>query len=274
MGRHKERPLLVVQNNLVTRLTAPIAIAARERNIIVHDVSSGEMTDIPATPGNGLWSPVLVIGSVLFVHRWARADATLSRWVFWDDDRYDAALWAEVIGDRFLNAHGYPTTISAFVSSDSRAMHIRPRSGSKMVGERKASESTAGQRSVSGLVASPGELAALEIDGETPIWVSSPRHIYAEVRVWMIGGQAAASSTYRIGGQHVHDREHRLVHEAREVARQLHGLWQPDRHYVADLALTEQGWRLVEYNPIHSAGWYDAEPGDVLDAYLAAETAS
>lgn len=264
------QPLVVLQNNHVQRLTAPMAVATRERGIALHDVSSGDMENVPAMP-SGDWGPVLVMGSVLFVHQWARGDAELSRWMFWEDDQYDAVLWADRMGSRYLNADGYETTIGALVRDLRHARHIRPRSGIKMVGDKVRTESETGQRSIPGLIVTPETVGTYGIDHATPVWASVPQDILAEVRVWMIGGRAVMGSTYRIGGEHVRDAGHRYVAECLDAARTDHRRWHPGRHYVVDYALTGEGWRIVEYNPIHSSGWYAADAGTMLDAYVAAE---
>jgi hypothetical protein len=267
-------PLVIVQNNFVQRLTAPVAKAARAMGIELHDVSSGEAARLRPLPvDGGPWGPVLVMGSVLFVHQWARDEPALTPWVFWDDDRYDALVWAERMGDRYLNADGYETTIGAFQSSDGPARHLRPRSGIKMIGDKVVTESQNGQESIQGLVATPAGIANRGIDPATGIWASAPKDIRGEIRVWMIGGRVAAASTYRIDGDHDRRTEHPFVDEARSVAMDYHGTWHPGRHYVVDLAVTDAGMKVVEYNPIHSSGWYAADPADVVQAYMAAETA-
>lgn len=265
------KQLVVVQNNFVTRLTAPLAIATRERGIDLHDVSSGERASANPLP-KGDWAPVLVVGSVMFVHQWARDDAELARWVFWDDAQYDAVVWAERMGGRYLNADGYETTVGDLQRDLRSARHIRPRSGIKMVGDKEPTEDQAGRRSLPGMVVTPETVGIFGIDPETAVWASVPQEIFAEVRIWMIGGRPAAGSTYRIGGEHVRLSGHRYVGECMDTARADHDRWHPGRHYVVDYAMTGEGWRIVEYNPIHSSGWYDADPGAVLDAYMAAET--
>lgn len=264
-------PLVVAQNNFVQRLTGPLAERVREMGIALHDVSSGDMEGIPATPPGGPWGPILVVGSVLFVHQWARGDAELAKWVFWDDARYDAMLWARVLGDRFMNHRGHATTIGGFVASVSGAMHLRPRSGMKMVGERIRTESQTGLESVPGILATPSEIAARRIDADTPVWASPAVDIHAEIRVWMIAGRPEAASTYRVEGAHVRDSRHPLLSDAVAQAVETHAVWSPDRHYVVDMALTPEGWKVIEYNPIHSSGWYDADPGVVVEAFFGSE---
>lgn len=265
-ARRHAGPLVVVQNNFVVRLTAPAAVAARELGLALHDVSSGEIA--APVPEGGPWGPILVLGSILFAHQWAREDPLLAPWIFWDDAAYDAATWADQMGSAYLNAEGYSTTVGDFVSSASRPRHIRPRSGIKMVADRTPTESTAGRRSIAGCVVSPSDLAALNVDPATPIWATAPKRIIAEIRVWMIDGRPAAASTYRIDDQHVRSASHPLVAEAIETARHHHERWRPGRHYVVDLGLVGEGWRIVEYNPIHSSGWYHADPRLVISAYM------
>jgi hypothetical protein len=263
-------PLVVVQNNLVRPLTDPLAERVRGMGIALHDLSSGDMEGRASVPP-GEWGPILVVGSILFVHRWAREDPVLSNWMFWNDPSYDAALWAERLGPRYMNHTGRPTTVRGFTASDDGPMHVRPRSGVKMVGEVVRTESRTGYESVSGIVDTPAGVAKRGIDGDTPIWVSAPRTIASEVRVWMIGGAPAAASMYRLDDRHHRTTEHPYVEEAVEEAVRCHGTWRPDRHYVVDMALTDDGWRIVEYNPIHSSGWYAADPGDVVRAFMLVE---
>lgn len=267
------RPLVIVQNNFVQRLTAPMALAAREIGVAVHDVSSGDEARRRPLPENDeTWSPILVIGSILFVHQWAREEAALAPWVFWDDAQYDAALWAKQIGTRYLNSDGLETTIREFQGSDSTARHIRPRSGMKLVGEKVPTESEGGQSSIAGLVATPQEIQALNIDPNTAIWTAPPKSIDGEVRVWMIGGRAVAASTYRVNGAHERTVEHPFIEQAISAALECHEIWRPGKHYVVDIAITGNEPKVIEYNPIHSSGWYAVNPGAVLDAYITAET--
>jgi hypothetical protein len=269
------RPLLVAQNNYqrVSRITGRAAQAAHALGIAVHDLSSdADMTGRPALPPEGPWGPVLVMGSVAFVDQWARREPDLARWVFWDDARYDAAAWAQAMGDRYLNSGGRPTTVGEFVSSDLPAMHVRPRSGVKLIGDVVRDENTAGRRGLQGAVFAPAELGARNVDPTLPIWISPPRDIALEMRIWMIDGEAACWSTYRVEGRPEYLTDHPRTQDALATAAQLHDVYRPDRHYVIDLALCSDGtFRLVEYNPIHSSGWYAADPEHMLRAYFEAE---
>lgn len=261
-------PLVVVQNNFVERLTAPMADAAHERGVKIHDVSSGNMAGVRPLPEGGPWGPVLIIGSILFTNQWAREDPDLGRWIFWDDAMYDAALWAERLGGLYLNDDGHAFTVGSFIDSGSGPHHVRPRSGVKMVGIEKPTESKTGFRSVAGIVVDAGALADLGVDRDVEIWASRPKMIDAEVRIWMIGGEPACASTYRLGGSHHVDADHPHVGSAISAAVRACSVWNPGRHHVVDMALVDGRWLVVEFNPIHSSGWYGADPGDLLEAYM------
>lgn len=266
------RPLVVVQNNFVERLTGPAAEAARGLGITLHDISSGD--DIAGKrplPDGGPWNPILVIGSILFAHQWARGNAQLSSWIDWHDDAYDAELWARLHGDRFMNHLGRSTTVGELIAENAPSLHLRPRSGMKMVGWYQPDEDHAGQMSVAGLVADAADLLRMRVDPVTAVWASPPRPIEAEVRVWMIEGRPVAWSTYRIGGRHVRLRDHPLVPAAVEAATAITAVFAPGRAHVTDVALVDGEWRLVEYNPIHSSGWYDADPATIIAAWFTAQ---
>jgi hypothetical protein len=265
------RRLVVVQNNFVERLTAPMADAVHERGMTLHDVSSGDMAGVRPVPEGGTWGPILIIGSILFTNQWARGNPELGRWIFWDDAMYDAALWSESLGELYLNHDGHACTVGSFIDSRPGLRHIRPRSGVKMVGIEKPTESKTGFKSVAGIVVDADGLADLGVDGRIAIWASPAKTIDAEVRVWMVGGRPACASTYRIGGRHHADAEHPHVESAIAAAVHACSIWNPGRHHVVDMAMVDGRWLVVEFNPIHSSGWYGADPGDLLDAYMECE---
>jgi hypothetical protein len=267
-------PLVVVQNNYVNRLTEPVAKAAHELGLTLHDLSSGDMSKVKAVPDGGPWGPILVMGSIVFVDEWARTHPDLSQWIFWDDSHYDAALWSEMLGDHYLNADGHTSAVGEFLTSGLGEHHIRPRSGIKLIGDKIPDENTTGKAAVPGLVATPESLKAFNIDPTIKIWVSPVKHIYGEVRVWVIDGIPVCASMYRLNGKHHITTQHEAVVLALYKAEYYHSIWYPDKHYVVDLAMTSTSMQIVEYNPIHAAGWYAADPSIVIDTYIQAEQKS
>jgi hypothetical protein len=259
------KPLVVVQNNLVVRLTGPLALAARERGIALHDISSVEdMSGVPPFPAGmnvpGAVGPVLVYGSIGFVHNWAKNHPELSRWVFWSDDAASADTWRENLGDLYLNGDGWETTIGEVLAHEIAPRHYRPMTTTK---------------SIVGSVMTPDELRKIafekEIDTEFRLWSSAPKTIDMEVRVFIIDGKVAGYSVYRLDGAFNYDNTNPKVIDALIAAGLIAVVYSPARHFVCDVGLVDGEWKLIEFNPLHSSGWYGTDVGAVLDAYFTAE---
>lgn len=244
--------LIVLQNNHVEKLTAPLAIAARERDIIVHDMS--------ATPGmencrplpEGDFEKIMVYGSVLFVDKWARHQRLLTPWIFWHQCNMFANRWRDNLGERFLNHDGkYILAKDAYREQTLR--HYRPVSAVK---------------ALSGAVLTGEQLSQKNLEDNFPLWSSPLSRIDAEVRVWFINGKMTAYSMYRCDGGFMVTIDHPLIPDAIAAAQQIVDIWSPEKHFVADVGLVDGVWKLIEFNPLHSAGWYAADPGAILDAYF------
>jgi hypothetical protein len=266
-GHHRGmKPLLVVQNNLVVRLTAPLAEAARARGITIHDISSvDDMSGVPPYPAGlnkpGMVGPVLVYGSIGFVHEWAKKHPELQRWVFWSDEAAEAETWRRNLGDLYLNADGWETIVGEAVAYEKVPRHYRPMTTTK---------------SIVGSVLTPEKLHEIarnkNIDSSFRIWSSAPKTIDMEVRVFMIAGQVAGHSVYRRDGEFCYDNTDPRAGDALNAAQMISDRYSPARHFVCDVGLVNGEWKLIEFNPLHSSGWYGTDVGGVLDAYMASES--
>lgn len=259
------KPLIVVQNNLVTRLTGPVAEAGHKRGIAIHDISSvDDMSGVPPFPAGMNNSdevgPVLVYGSIGFVHNWAKHHPDLSRWVFWSDEAASAETWRLRLGDLYMNADGWATVVGEAVAHENSPRHYRPMTTTK---------------SIVGSVLTPTELCEIavrkEIDFGFAIWSSAPKKIDMEVRVFMIDGKVAGHSVYRLHGEFNYNNTHPAITDALVAAVLIAGVYSPARHFVCDVGLVDGEWKLIEFNPIHSSGWYGTDTGAVVDAYFKAE---
>lgn len=93
---------------------------------------------------------------------------------------------------------------------------------------------------------------------ETLVVLSSDKSqdILGECRLIMQGSKCLAWDFYTEGEYLVPDLE--LI--------QQWFTWTPDEFFVADVALTPDGWKLVEINGLASAGWYDINPTPIIQA--------
>ncbi len=99
---------------------------------------------------------------------------------------------------------------------------------------------------------------------ETAVLFATPKRILQELRFFIVDRQVVTGSIYRTEG-------HSLLSRVRDgsawtYAEQAARLWQPDRAFVLDIALTSNGPKIIEINSINSAGFYDADLEALVDA--------
>lgn len=92
---------------------------------------------------------------------------------------------------------------------------------------------------------------------DTPIQISTVKKIYNEARFWVVDGKIITHSTYKIGSRVVYDN---LVDSgAVEFCHDMIALYQPNRTFVMDIALTNIGYKIIELGATSHAGFYDAD---------------
>lgn len=107
------------------------------------------------------------------------------------------------------------------------------------------------------------------LDEACELWVSKPKDIIDEVRVWVVGNQPVAASQYRANKKPVNLTDNKNTKQAIIFAKLVASIFLPHEHCVMDLAKDVGGkWTVIEFNPIHSSGWYATDPGEILDAFV------
>lgn len=256
MHKKIKKPAFFVQNNLVDRLTAPVAIYAREHGHPIEDRSCSSELD----PDNcdidwGQYSCVLPYGSVQFIRIIKKS--SLSRFILHDEPLFSTEKWSRIFDKNVLNAAGRAINVSdidALLRRDG-PMHLRPDSVDKAfsggVYDHDSWLNTVSTRAL------PRDLIC---------WASPTQHIIAEWRCWVIGGTVIEVSQYRRNEQMSLSRE--TNNEIFEVAQGLADIYLPAPCVVLDIALTENGYKLIEFNPIHCSGWYAGNVNNVLGSWL------
>lgn len=99
---------------------------------------------------------------------------------------------------------------------------------------------------------------------ETELVVSPVREIYAEYRFFVVGGEVVTCSRYKLGNQVIASADVDM-HVHQFVGRMIHR-WEPADAFVLDVAETPNGCKIIEVNNINSAGFYEANPLEIVDA--------
>lgn len=111
-----------------------------------------------------------------------------------------------------------------------------------------------------------GEDFGISLRPETLVQVCVPKIIHAEYRYWVVGGEIATRSQYKLGRRVLYASD---VDTRFDVyVRAAIAAWQPHRAFVIDVCDTPDGPRIVEINTINSAGFY---AGDVQRLVAALE---
>lgn len=98
----------------------------------------------------------------------------------------------------------------------------------------------------------------------TPVLVCTPKEILREYRLWVVDKQVVTASLYKIGNRVRYDAM--VEQEVIDYGNRLASLWNPDRAYVLDVCLTEEGYRIVEVNSLNAAGLYACNVGKLVEA--------
>jgi hypothetical protein len=204
---------------------------------------------------------LLVYGSVGWAKRFK--DSRFGHWIDYDEDAFATSTWGPLLGDRALNGRGELMTVQEATRrlALGERLHLRPDRNDKAFGGGLFDAASwekvlAEKRSSMGVV----------LD-EVVCWASPAKTIDEEIRCWFVGGELVETSRYRKDGALVIERVDDPA--IRSVAAELGGLYLPRDNAVLDIAIQGGEAYIVEYNKIHSAGWYAADVGRVLDAWVA-----
>lgn len=84
--------------------------------------------------------------------------------------------------------------------------------------------------------------------------VAPVQKLHGEWRFFVVDGQVVDGSSYRIAGMRLANAVARP--ELYETAQSLADGWLPHRTCVMDVALTDEGYKVIEFNTFNSSGFY------------------
>lgn len=255
------KPVLFIQNNHFDRLGRVIQPCLDFCRDTGHDFVDWSLTDEMDPDRIGVdwssWPGVILYGSVGWVKKCR--GSSLKQWTFYDPERFAASTWVPRFGDLALNSAGLVIDIAAVLSrlASGEKLHLRPNAEDKAftggVYDMASWTSMVEQRKL--------EAQSVPAD-DLPCFASPIRQISAEYRCWFVDGTLIDVSSYRKdGGSHI---ERCLDPRVMGAATQLADTYLPDRSVVMDLAMTDDGFKVIEFNPIGSSGWYAADAGQIL----------
>lgn len=94
--------------------------------------------------------------------------------------------------------------------------------------------------------------------------VSRPKSLGCEWRVIVVDGRIVTSSLYKQYGMVKAERH--ILPEVEAAVYDAHKRFAPAPAYVVDIAQADDAYKVVEYNTLNSAGFYDCDVRAVIDA--------
>ena len=246
----------LLQTNYVLPLTTPVAYYARKRGFDVVDCTSSKTFDVMGREDWSRYDFVIPYGSVQLAERFK--DTPLGFHIVHKKNGFDTDHWMSIYGELALNHEGVvmPATDLLTHLETHGPSHARPNS------ESKAFIAT---------VFNPDSwikhAQERNVRDDLQVFVSPPKKLEIEYRCWVIDGKVIEISQYLVNGELNKELcEDRSVHE---TAQFFANVYQPANAFVMDLAKTPDGFKLIEFNGFHGAGWYSGRIDKILDAYIA-----
>lgn len=102
------------------------------------------------------------------------------------------------------------------------------------------------------------------LDADTMVMYAAPQHIMQEIRFFVVDRRVITGSLYKRGNRVVYSSE--IDEPAKVFAQELVDHWCPARGFVLDIALSENGYKVIEINCLNSAGLYASNVGKLVAA--------
>lgn len=103
------------------------------------------------------------------------------------------------------------------------------------------------------------------ITAETKILVAPLRYTRQEVRCWVVGGKVVTTSRYRINDRTIYENyDHERIYW--DFAQSMVDKYQPAEAFVIDVALMDDGLKVVEINCFNCSGFYHANVVKMIEA--------
>lgn len=204
------------------------------------------------TPDVSLGGKVYVCGA-LKLARIARDKGWVPGSFLNENFKFD--LWLGELGTELLNADFETGTLASVKAGQQSPFFIRPLEDNKAFdGMVMDAETLADWRR------DPAKVHLQNMD----VIVSPVKQIYREYRLFVVKRKVITGSVYKIGGRPEISTD--VEDYVRDYARSVIATWTPAESFVMDIALTEHGLKVIEFNNINSSGFYACDVAKYVDA--------
>lgn len=203
----------------------------------------------------------IIYGSTTFMLN-AHTNEALREGVFFDPVKFQMRNYVDQWQDQVLNADGQLLKFGALKHLDGpleKQWFIRPNTDGKAFSGKVASCQELQEWSA--------QVCALdlpELNEETEVWVSSPKLIQKEWRLFVVDDQIVAASRYVNNGE-LDESDQDVPAEMLSYAKERIGEYRIADIYVMDIALLEENnYKLIECNCFNGTGFYKHDIEEVI----------
>jgi hypothetical protein len=198
-------------------------------------------------------NPILAFGSTTLVR--IAQERGWKPGVFYNDN-FNFQVWSKALGENILNYGANICNISN-IETELNRFFIRPCEDLKYFNGTVINKESLNEWK--------DEIFSHSryLTEDTEVVISDVKTIYKEFRFFMIDNKLVTGSLYRLGTRLCLDEN--IEPDAHRFASKMIELWQPARAFVIDIALTEEGYKIVEVNCINSAGFYAADVSKIVN---------
>jgi len=100
------------------------------------------------------------------------------------------------------------------------------------------------------------------LDEDTEVQICSIKEIRQEIRFWIVKGKIVTASQYKLGTRVL--TSDIIDQDAYDFCKKMIDIFQLNEAFVMDLALTKEGYKIIECGCINCAGFYAADMQKLL----------
>jgi hypothetical protein len=171
------------------------------------------------------------------------------------NENFSFDRWLPALGNELLNAVFEQGTLAEVAVPPGQAFFIRPAEDNKAFdGAVMDAETLRDWR---------GDAAKRHLQ-QIDVIVSPLRTIYREYRLFVVDRQVVTGSVYKVAGRPQLSPE--VEPYVLDYARDVIARWTPAASFVIDIALTDDGLKIIEFNNINCSGFYASDVARYVQA--------
>lgn len=257
----------VVQENVAREEHHETLVNALQRFELPHAIVKVVPFAATLEPDINPENPVVVIGSVSLANKVVPKKGWKPG--AWINENFDFTVWREHWKGNLLNWDAVVSPFNEVRVDSGGPFFIRPCADNKaFTGQEMWPDE---YMSWYHRLLDEDGASDLNFDIREPVMIAPLKKIYREMRFFIVDRRVVTASVYRIGGKTVYQEESFIDRDAFTFVTQLvcnipPERWVPAEAFVMDVALTPDGYKVIEINCINSAGFYKADVAKLVEA--------